>query len=116
MLNKDYKHGVRQPPGAHHHVGDPGHRLTRNKAVYNKNKARDRDKDGHRLREEVQPPPCGQALVHLVTAEWSSSGLACLGASLGLLGGDLTTYVVHVEVLDRRDDLLESGCREGAGL
>ncbi|WP_201299528.1 excalibur calcium-binding domain-containing protein [Aeromicrobium sp. 9AM] len=45
-LNKDYKHGVGKP-GAHDHTsGTPVTNFTRNKAVYTKNKARDRDKDG----------------------------------------------------------------------
>jgi len=45
-LNKDYKHGVGKP-GAHDHTsGTPVTNFTRNKAVYNKNTKRDRDKDG----------------------------------------------------------------------
>jgi hypothetical protein len=45
-LNKVYKHGVGKPGARDHTSGKRVTTFTRNKAVYQKNTARDRDKDG----------------------------------------------------------------------
>lgn len=46
QLNKTYKHGVGKPGAKDKTSGKPVTNFTRNKAVYKKNTARDRDKDG----------------------------------------------------------------------
>lgn len=45
-LNKDYKHGVGKPGAKDKTSGTPVTNFKRSKAIYKKNKARDRDKDG----------------------------------------------------------------------